>query len=577
MKIFFYNFRIPIFLALFLCFQSDISFAADIHCGRDTDLNGTVDNYCMGTCDEDFDGHFSLGSPCFGDDCDDHNFWIYPGKWVDAGSGNVKKCGVGGVYGSTVALSALTCSTGSGAKFYVAVGGSTAAGCGAIGTPCDYRCFSNSNGLACSHTPTVGDCIVQRGGTYTASYPDGIKTRQMYFQGRTGFTWISAPGESVQITGAGSGATPIEFESSNNFAFGGSDRPILVLGNFAGSAIFHDSSFGDTMENFVTFNTDGASGDNVTGFKSNGSASDNWHATHFFSYGNYRRADPRNENNTEVVVFRGTGWSVEYATIWSTPGGGSRGLKLKHNDPSVSWTMRGLVIKDAYNAGLELMGGGGQIDTNFFLSNSQNGGYGVELTGGSGVTDFSSDTVFEHNLVYDSAAILVYDRDSDENTSVFGNFLARNNVFIDTRPTAYPVGGSDGFIGICRSEFAASSKCSDALYNNIILGGKVIFTNNCHWTVPEVPPYYDVFGDNNTTVKGNRYTSFSQWVNAGWDTGSFNEDPLQNGLYLATSTHCSTFGPQLGVGGGGGPPVPDPGNAMGGGRELLSEYIRSYE
>lgn len=57
------------------------SIAADLACGVDTDLNGSVDNLCPGL-DQDLDGYTSDGSAGYlgltETDCDDTNIHINP-------------------------------------------------------------------------------------------------------------------------------------------------------------------------------------------------------------------------------------------------------------------------------------------------------------------------------------------------------------------------------------------------------------------------------------------------------------------------------------------------------------------
>ena len=132
-----------LFLVLFLFFVSE-AMAADIGCGRDTDRNGSVDNYCPGT-DQDFDGYAVTQG-----DCDDTNWQIFPGTLTSSGcsAGSFRTCAANGSgYNSCKALSSMTYSDiGSGATrlFWIGPSGSTDLHAGdSYSNPADYRCIGD--------------------------------------------------------------------------------------------------------------------------------------------------------------------------------------------------------------------------------------------------------------------------------------------------------------------------------------------------------------------------------------------------------------------------------------------------
>lgn len=532
-----------------MIFTPSILHAADKGCGRDTDLNGSVDLWCPGG-DEDLDGYAA------GVDCDDHAFFTHPGDWVDAGSGNVKLCQSNGTFAVPVPLSAITCTAAGGTKYFVSPTGSTSAGCGAVGTPCDYRCFQFGNGLGCSVSLSAGSCLVKLAGNYTAFYTESGQKRQYYQLVKNGtpsakITIMSAPGQQVTLTGpgtSGSSAQPsVTFESSSNIIFRGNDKPIIIVGNFGSQGIFTDGCSNLEFANFIVRDTDGAAGGNISGVTNAGGGNTNNIYHHFFSYGNYMRATPTNENNTQIVAFRGTGWSFKYFAAWGNLGGGvGRIFKLKHADTPMAWEVTGGYMEGASGACVELMGGGGNIHHNVIA----NCGLGVEWGGGSGSTHFEDNTMFQFNTIVGPKPLEVYTFESDDNSSTFGTLTIQKNVFVKTT-------GGTNFIDVC----ASSGDCSDSFYNNVIGGNKVIIQNNLEYN-SGLGQVYRVFSGSHAGASGQgaTYNSCAAWQAAGFNSGGYCKNPALDVFNRCTDIDCILWGwmPGNASGGGGGDPDPSP-------------------
>lgn len=531
------------------------AFAADKHCGRDTDRNGTVDAWCPGS-DEDWDGYSA------GVDCNDHAFFTHPGTWVKDGS-NVKLCQSNGMYGAPVLLNSITCTSGGAPKYFAAIGGSTSVGCGSEAMPCDYRCFQFGNGLACSISLPAGSCVVQRGGTYSLFYTESGTKHQFYQLLRNGtptakITWMSAPGEAVIWNGpgtAGSAGTPIALASTSHFIVGGNDVPMEVIGNFGEQGLMNEDSSNNEFHDFIVRDTDGGTGGNISGVRNQGGGNQNNLFRHFFSYGNYMRSDPTNQNNTQIVDFRGNNWAMKYFSAWSTfAGGDGIVFKLKHQEDTpglVSWEVTGGAMFDSRGPCMEIMGGGGNIHHNFFKDCAKDGTHAISWAGGSGATYFKDNTLFTKNTVIGPAPLQVYTNESNENSSVFGSITIEENVFVKT------VGGSS-FIDVCSN----TSHCEDTFYDNVIGGGKVIIRRNLEWN-NGLAQNYNVFSSSHSGAagRGASYSTCAAWQAAGWNNGGYCQNPVLDSAFRCTATNCLLWGwlPGNAAGGGGGEdPPPDP-------------------
>ncbi len=99
----------------------------------------------------------------------------------------------------------------------------------------------------------------------------------------------------------------------------------------------------------------------------------------------------------------------------------------------------------------------------------------------------------------------------------------------------------------------------DALYTDVITGGKLLINNNCYYS-PSTALSFGLFESNdaNTTCsgRGNNGTSYTlaSWQAAGFDTLSSNVNPTFDTSNKATNASCLTKGWQNGLpaGGGGG-------------------------
>ena len=194
-------------MLLFACILATNANAADIGCGRDTDRNGNVDNWCPGV-DKDFDG-YTLAQG----DCDDEDWNIQPGRVTTKGcsAGEYRTCKASGAGYTACVASATTpyCPTGDhviktgqaalNCYYFNAATGSNATGDGSYANPWQTG-EKISTGASGAHSVVAGDAFIFiNGGT---AYPeflldtskkaiwisnkDGTSSNPIYFLGYPG-------------------------------------------------------------------------------------------------------------------------------------------------------------------------------------------------------------------------------------------------------------------------------------------------------------------------------------------------------------------------------------------------------
>lgn len=523
-----------------------IANTADIGCGRDTDRSGAVDVACS-LVDADFDGYNSVADG--GTDCDDTNWTIYPGIVTDSGCGanEYRTCQAGGTYTACAATSGYTCHSGSGATYWVDEAQTDCTGTGTYASPEDYRCWFNT-AMTGYHAPVAGDCIVFQAGTYTASWSSS-PVRQIYVSTISGtaanpIRLRGEPGLAVVLTGAGTSPNhvrPIQLTMSDywtiDFGSDGQKPGLEIDGNFAGDGILIDGAHNATIRNVYVRDTDGNFGtDNIGGIKIQSSAN-NATISHVHLKNNGGTGGLTNRNNTQMDIFRGNGHNIEYSTLEATSATGSL-FFYKHGDPgAIDWTFKGNILNGGSYACLDASQGGAAISRNLLLSC---GGIAMNFEGGHGRTYFESNSVIEFNTINQDFPIHLFTKETYEQSSTFGTVTIRKNIFRDDRASSYSADGSTGFIRICHY-------CSDAIYTNLITGGKISINQNCEYNSNAVALFYSEMAatssdDPAAGNTGTSYANFAAWQAAGYDTSSYSENPSLDSTYRATSANCTNWG-----------------------------------
>lgn len=533
--------RLLLFLFLFL---PSLAHSADLHCGRDTDRSGTASNPCSGA-DADFDGYASVADG--GTDCDDTNWAIYPGVSTEGSSTDTfKTCQSSGSFTSSAALSGYTCHTGSGSTKWVSPSASGCSHAATFADPKNIYCFFQTSGLSGYTAPSAGDCIVSLGGTLNTAWgttnmlysqTSGTSANKIHFE--------VAPGKELIIDSPGTSPTkirPIQLISANYWTFNGNaigDKPGLNIGDgYANDGFACESSTDITLQNAYVHDVDGAqnSGDNGGGVDiGNGGACNNFYLHHSHIKDNYSRASATNLNNNQIDVFRGTGLRVEYNTIEDTVSGGAgNGFFYKHADSSGdgSWVLKGNVFSGASNHQLWDSSGGATIERNVFLNPNKPP---ISLDGGNGATYFAGNTLIQYNTVVNGAGPELFTTGSYEQSSTFGTVTVRKNIFKDNRASSYNADGTTGFYRICHY-------CSDAIYTNLITGGKIAFSNNDLYNSNSVALFFSVFGDG--AGSGATAATFAAWqaLSPSLTTSEINTNPSLDSDNIATAVGTEDMG-----------------------------------
>jgi len=107
----------------------------------------------------------------------------------------------------------------------------------------------------------------------------------------------------------------------------------------------------------------------------------------------------------------------------------------------------------------------------------------------------------------------------------------------------------------------------DALYTDVVTGGKLAFSNNCYFSSAGNALTFGLFGATGTGgcsggpdrygSLADNYSGLAAWKAAGYDTGAFNEDPELDAYLKATSENCANKGWNAGL-----PPAPSHGGGF---------------
>lgn len=535
-------------VALCLLIGASPALAADIFCGHDDDENASY-TACTGN-DKDHDGYTTDGSAGHnGDtdiDCDDTNWRIGTDAWVDAGGGQVKRCKSDGTYTTSTTVSALVASdiasTCASLKF-IDDAGSTSAGCGAHGTPCDPRCLVDS-GRACYVAPsTSNDCFWWLPGTYSnnATANDGVAASLFFVNnvdGTSGHPFINVadPTGTVLLdspgTNAGNISRPLQFNDSDYWRFYG-----FNVGNgFAGVGVYFNGGSNNGFYFGKVYSVSGTAANNVTGINFNGGSNNIVRASLFKD--NYDTTALTNENNTGIVLFSGTGNKVLFSSFTNTSAAPATAIKNKHGQSSATFTAVGNHISNFKYRGIGWNQGGATIERNYvaFADPDVNQAFCFDQHDFGGTPFWDSNNFVRRNICINGGLSTNWRPGATDTTGSLGNpaLEIKYNLARDAA-TAYSFENSanHSMVEICY-------RCSDA--QKTALDGKWSSTSNCFYNTGAVAIKYSYAGDS-TGASGAEYANFAAWVAAGFDSGSFSESfAVGSDGAVTGSTNCASFG-----------------------------------
>lgn len=544
--------RGPVCLCLVLSLTQS-ALAADIWCGHDDDESGAYGTACVGN-DKDHDGYTTDGSAGHASDtdidCDDTNWKIGTGAWVDAGGGTVKRCKSDGTYTVAKAVSALaasdiasTCAT---LKF-IDDAGSTSSGCGAHGTPCDPRCLVDS-GRACYVAPsTTNDCFWWLPGTYAnnATATAGGKASLFYINNKDGSAAhpiinVADPTGTVLLDSPGTSSAnesrTLQLDDSDYWKFYG-----FNVGNgYAGVGVYFNGGSNNGFYFGKIYSVTGCSspcGNNVSGWTSNGGNNNVLRATLIQD----TDADSMPDNNyarlvTAVVLFAGSGNQILFNSMTNTGSEHTIAIKNKHGQSSATLTVIGNHINKYTERGVVWNEGGATIERNYVAftdpDTNDNACFDQNDTGGTPFWDSNSNV--RRNTCVNGAMLRAFGAGPDTSGS-FGNPLLtfKYNLARDTASSYAYDDVHHVNVRICRG-------CTDSQYNNI--AGKMTLGSNCYYNTNAQALKFS-FAGGSEGATGADYSGFAAWTGAGFDSGSFSESfTIGSDGSVGGSSNCAAFG-----------------------------------
>lgn len=426
-------------LALLLLLASS-AWATDKVCGRDTDRDGDVDEWCpsglFNCTDEDGDG------VCASDECNDRDYFDRPDGYsgTDAGcsNGEVKICQPDGMYTACMRYCPLEASR---CYYLDSTAGNDTTGDGTWEHPWETaKMFCDTTSPPTGrHTPIPGDFLIYKDDDAF----DDTGTLDGYSMGCNFDTGHNGTEEDPIGIGGTPGGFPT-FTASGVASF-------LAIHDGAShyrafNIIVEDSEFNGYTNN-VGLGIDGGEdnkifniiGNNNSGYDNTAligiSSSLNSEAHHFFA-SNQSQAGGNEDNTALFLGYRGTNTSVHDFVLWydSNPGGYET-FKIKHSDWASAWSI--------YRFYVEL----GQMQFASRLTTIRNGlliNSTFSFTDPGG-TAFAGDEDIENvTVVNDSGPFLIcagykhWNIDgsptADNCTSTFtiSNISLKNSVFVDS-------------------------------------------------------------------------------------------------------------------------------------------------
>lgn len=321
------------------------AYAADVGCGVDTDRSGThaapdVDQGCIDP-DNDFDKYPSsdaYSGPYGTDvDCDDDNFFVYPGIETQSGcsAGQYRTCPTGqtdGAFTACANISDFTCHGSGGTTWWVDDGEANCTGAGTYADPENILCLFDT-GMSGFHSPGTNDCIVIMDGTYTFSATYGSELRQIYSSSESGLTIREEPGTRPVLNGTSSSPTEVEIihlVSCDDCTVRGLE--LDGTSDYSGSGVRIEGGENPTVFNMYIHDIGGESDNNLSGVKCQNDT-DGCNIHHNLMDDNCEVGSCTNQNSGHVTIMDdvGTVSVVDNVLIYSTTTGGF-GARVKHRE-----------------------------------------------------------------------------------------------------------------------------------------------------------------------------------------------------------------------------------------------------
>ncbi len=501
--------------------------------GIDQDCNGS-DLLCPGP-DQDRDGFTS-------NDCNDADRNVYPGISVACSAGcgqGTKTCLESGAF-SDCSCTPLCEASGDGACYYISRFTGSDTNDGSFNSP--WRTFHNINTVAGSGdqpprktTLTPGDVVYFMPGTYNDSYNYTSTQRYGFFlRGVNGSTAHpiqikNYPGAHVVLSREESGS-PVFLLQTKNIVFEGFE--VFGAGG-AGVSLIEVENI--ELRNLWVHDVDGTDNNNISGIAIKSGVNVSVH--HSRLHDNYDRTNAdtggvATENSRNMVLFGGANNRIHHNIIFQSQAissdktGGC--VTYKHSaDISVPDQSFEFDHNILWNCKFNAIGSGSfgsHIHHNLILNSDP-----IKLADFGGPTH-NYNNIVENNTIVNTKA-LVYNPTLA--WGPIGSFTYRDNIVID-ESSLYQV--TYGMLNI-------HVYGSDALYDDVVNGGKLTFSNNCYRNSGLPSPQFNLFSRNGGTYGSlGNYYSLSGWQGLGYDTDSVEADPQLDPFFAPMNPSCQNKG-----------------------------------
>jgi hypothetical protein len=542
--------------------------AADIGCGRDTDRNGSVDNYCTGD-DADFDGYTTAQG-----DCDDNNWQVYPGISVATGcsAGQYRTCKAAGTgWTSCVSTSttpycpnsadttthagkvALNC-------YYIDPVSGNDANAGTYASPWQTLGKISFN-VSGRHAPSAGDAFILLGGSYARhanpylGYDITMYNRSVSGTATNPIWVINYPGAAPVFDDVAAETASVYNYLTDYWIFSG----IEIDGNDVGGKLLLVDGDATTanpnytvLQNMYIHNVDctrsddGSCGMKIQGGTGTGDIVGVTIRNSFWA-DNIDQEDAGGDGSYSIGVFRAKDLTIENNVIVASSPTGATGVCTKHSNANSSQTIRGNYFSGftAASGSIQAVGIGAPATT---INNNLFVGSGLTIRDFGGAR-YVKDVLIENNTFTNVSRILAgtIDRGYDEDgTSAadtcsgdyYGDVTIQKNI-ITSNAASYPAEGR---------LYEISTYGSDANFATWVTGGLLQVDQNCYYNTLSTALAFGLYASNNAdtscTGRGNNGQEYSwaQWQSAGYDAAGFNENPTLSATLKATSTNCEAWG-----------------------------------
>ena len=496
--------------------------------GVDQDCNGS-DLLCPGS-DKDRDG-FSDSQ-----DCDDGNRRVYPGVSVSCqascGTGT-QSCQANGAF-SSCSCTPLCEATAGGKCYYVSKLTGSDSNSGTFNSPWKtylnfLSYYSTSDRPANWVNLSAGDVVYFMSGVYDETYSYQNNRRAIFFRGlnpASPITLKAYPGANPVLSPREATSAVYIFQSSNLLIDG-----LEILDADTTAFIVSESSHIE-LRNSRIHQTDGVDNNNLSGVYLTNAQHVNLH--HNFIHDNYDRTNSdtggnKTENSRNIVLFRGGYNRIHHNVIFQTPpisspkSGGC--ITHKHSSDINNATFE-VDHNIFWNCAFNSIGSGtwhSRIHHNLIIDSAP-----ITLKDFGGLTH-NEDNIVEFNTIVRTNALRY---EPSTSWGPIGNFTFRNNLVSDNQTY------NTAIDGIARIWVYGS----DTLYNDIVGGNKLSFTNNCYYN-PNSSPLFNLFGRNGGSygVLGQVY-NITAWQADGYDAGSQVVDPQLDQFFVPQNSACANKG-----------------------------------